>query len=834
MDSYADEIRRYRDEWNLHPLPVTDLAKKHPYVEHTDYRIVSPSDEEINSWFHTRDVIGVWVGVGSKRGWIVLDIDNEQAHELWRDRIGEIMDQTALSRSRKGYHYWFKIEIDATWPAWTWKSDPEGRSRGARFDVLAKGSGAMVPPSRFATPAEDGREHYEWVRGLAHAQPVPQALYSPAGTVQGGTGSRPATPPRETLGSRLADCLSSPPDEGGRNDWHTTVAGHLAKLIPYEDGYLALAGLVNDALPVPLDMGEVLRTWGSVWGKEQTKGVKGRAETGWLASDGRTLHTTVDQKMDDGGKTRGSKPWLNGDVEVSGVIVGKDSARAYVVTVRPHNRTEVLDVVRASVFGSATETKKWMAKHGMSVLVPDEGSEVAQASSPGDRLIRYFESANPPEHRAVPHLGWHDDIGFVCHEGVITAEGMEPHGVVIPDPELKKTAPYVYGMGDIEETKRILAEILSYQEPWVAAVFGSWWVMTLLKGQVMTQTGHFPYMIIEAASEAGKTRGMFSLLRTFAGSTQHGTGTKASIRDSMGVHRSGLVHVDDAQSVDHLEELLREAPGEGYWSKKDGDNTGTINLKLVAPVMLSGESLGGLRGEKAHRDRSIILEGIPSPKGRMSLYDPTRPQIDDVMKMMNQDLSQFTGSMVQLALQQSHLVYEIKRLRGKAGRHNEVMAIVKCGALVLDAILERDWAVPLVASWMGDQHDLGHENTLITKVLPWVLLESRSDLWGKLSPMYYAFSDGPDGMWIHVPTISTEWQKEIRRRGKSDRLDSSEALIAQLKSMEAEFKQKSINGKKPKCWRVPPEYRKAVYLHAGLEIDPVYDRLHAKFSIDNN
>ncbi len=819
-------MRQLRDQWNLHPLPVSDRAKKHPYVDWNDYKHTEPSNEEINHWWGPGSQNDAWTEVGSRRGWLVLDIDNEQAHELWRERLGDLLDRTALVRSRKGWHYWFSIEVGSVWPPWKHLSDPEAKKRGARFDIQGQGTGVMLPPSLFPEPSDDGRRQYEWVRGLECALPAPQSLQKPRGTVQAVN----ATPPRETLGSRLADALNSPPDEGGRNDWHTTVAGHLAKLIPYEDGYLALAALVNDALPSPLDMGEVLKTWGSVWSKERAKGVKGRAESGWLASDGNTLHTTVDLKTEDG-KTRAAKPWLNGDLRVQGVIVGKDSARSYVVELRPHNRSPIVDIVRGSVFGSSQETRKWLSRYGMSIAATDEGTEVAERSGIGERLTRYFESFNPPEHQSVMHLGWHDDIGFVTHEGVITAEGMQPHSTVIPDPELRRSAPYVYGMGDVEETKRILAEILSYQEPWVAAVFGSWWVMCFLKGQTMVETGHFPYMIIEAASEAGKTRGMFSLLRTLAGSTQHGTGTKASIRDSMGVHRSGLVHIDDAQSVDHLEELLREAPGEGYWTKKDGDNSGTINIKLVAPVMLSGESLGGLRGEKAHRDRSIILEGILSPKGRMSMYDPTRPQIDDVMAMMNQDLSQFTGTMVQLALQQAHLVHTIKQLRGKAGRHNEVMAIVKCGALVLDAILEREWAEPLVRAWIGGQDDLGHENTLVTKVLPWVLLESRSDLWGKLSPMYYSFQDGPDGMWVHVPTVSAEWQKETRRRGINDRLSSPEALIAQLKAMGAEFKQKSINGKKPKCWQLPAEYRKAVYLHAGLEIDPVADRLAARFSM---
>lgn len=798
----------------LMPLPCLP-GEKHPYVSWTDYRETPPSPEETLAWFpHER--IGAWGPTGPVNGWAVLDTDNDEGEKLWRERLGDaLLDSTTCVRTRKGYHYWFRIPKDQPFPRWTHENDPEAIKRKAKFDVLGKGYGAMLPPSYFPDGiADDSRERYEWIRGPEHAQPAPAGLRRPSKS----PGGHSLAAARAQAGGTLATRLNNPPDEGSRNNWHAEVAGYLAKIIPHEDGFLALAAYVNNGLANPLDDGEVETTWKSIWQAEQSKGGKGKEASGWLSSDGHTLFQMVSAPEGDKHIQR-PVPWLNGDVRITGVINGKDHSRSYVVVVHPHNRQPVSDVVRANVLGSAQETKRWLAKHGLSTTPPPLGvRDLANGFDPGGRLIRFFEDQQPEEHQSVGYLGWQDSVGFVCHEGIITADGMRPFNGIIPEPELRERAPYVYGMGPEEEAKEILAEILTYQEPWVAAVFGSWWVMCFLKGQVMGQTGHFPYMIVEAASEAGKTRGMFSLLRVLSGSTQHGTGTKASIRDSMGVHRSGIVHVDDAQSVDHLEELLREAPGEGYWSKKDQDNRTNINIKLVAPVMLSGEAIN-LRDEKAHRDRSVLIEGVPSPKSRMSLKDPTKPQIDDVMEMMSRDLSEFSGTIVMLALRQAEIVNQIKGLRGAAGRHNEVMAIVRAGARVLDAILDREWAAPLVDLWASTQEDLGAENTLVTKVLPWALLEYKGDLWGKIHPMYYGFVDGPEGMWMHVPTVAMLWQKELGQRRKSDRLDSPEAFIAQLKAMKSEFKQKSIGGKKPKCWKIPDEYRKAVYAYAGLEID---------------
>jgi len=45
----------------------------------------------------------------------------------------------------------------------------------------------------------------------------------------------------------------------------------------------------------------------------------------------------------------------------------------------------------------------------------------------------------------VEALGWQEGLGFLTHEGVITAAGFCEHLDVVPDPLLVNRAPYRYG-----------------------------------------------------------------------------------------------------------------------------------------------------------------------------------------------------------------------------------------------------------------------------------------------------------------------------------------------------------------------------------------------------
>ena len=201
-------------------------------------------------------------------------------------------------------------------------------------------------------------------------------------------------------------------------------------------------------------------------------------------------------------------------------------------------------------------------------------------------------------------------------------------------------------------------------------------------------------------------------------------------------------------------------------------------------MLVTGESLGELGGgEKAQRDRRVLLDEVPSPVGRRS-FRGDYPQWDDVraLEAAEPDLSKYAGTIVSLALRRAKMVDQLPNLRTGAGRHHEVMAIVRLGARVLADMTGDEWLVAEVDRWVDDQPDLGSENTLITRILPWAV----TDEWGGLvarnggEPPAYV----EEGLvHLHPDNSSAAWQRELRKRGKTDRLDSTEAIRAQLRAM---------------------------------------------------
>lgn len=800
MTAPADNpIRRAARELSkqgFRPLPVKP-GEKHPYLKWTKYRD-SYNYLTIASEFSADR--GLWSMMGSHVGWICLDCDNDAAIQLWRERLGDAFDKTARVRPRKGVHCYFTAPTDrGELPNWTQDNDPEALARGAKYDLQGDGRGVMLPPSRHP---DDPSVVYTWEVLPEAALEAPEILLTHPDVWPGADATPSIAEKRagtaKTGRSVLAHLLAHPPTgDGERNNWHNKVSGHFAKTMPYLDAYESLALTLNSVLGMPLDDDEVLKTWGSAWQTEQEgrQTDLGTADSAWLSGDGTHLYTVVKVPVGKDQFRLEKQEWANADVIAEGVIDSDLTGRTYIVRVQRKDGLVHRDMVQPGMLGSANDTNKWLARHGVSVLTP-KYEAIKSAGHVGQRILRYLEWQRPDAYRAVQYLGWHRDVGFVTHEGVITAKGMRPHEGVMPDPWLRDLAPYHYGMEDVAIAKEVLREVLTFQDETVTAVFGAWWAACYLKGQIVDLWGHFPYLLITAASESGKTRGFFRLMNALAGSTQFGVGTRASMRDYIGGHRNGIVHIDDPDSVDNLAELLRLAAGEATISKKGQDNRSTVGTKLVAPILLSGESIG-LSDEKAHRDRSIQID-VPSPIGRMSRHDPTRPQIDDIYELERQhpDLTVFAGSLVQSALQQASKVKQLATLRGPAGRHNEIKAILRFGARVLHGMLhegpsdesdgyDADWIVNKVDQWCTAQQDLGQANTLLVRILPWAITAEQWRAAATPIGAPPAYIDKQGRIWCNVERLASEWQKELQRRGQRDRLSSEDAIRAQLRAIGA-------------------------------------------------
>lgn len=834
-------IRKLQDDWGFMPLPCPNRSGndgKHPHVEWTDYRDAPPSPREIKNWF-TTDRIGVWSMMGPITGWVNLDTDNAEGDRLWRERIGDLMDQTTCVRTRKGFHYYFKLPEGAIFPTWMWKSDPEAVERDAHFEVLGHGNGAMLPPSYFPDgPADDGRTQYEWVRGPECAVELPELLRKPSGPKRSAPGG--ARTGRSTLAGLLTDRPEA--NRGLRNNWHNKVAGHMAKLIPFEDGFLAMATVVNDSLPTPMDELEVRKTWLQAWKTERDKGSMGTEETGFLSSDGRRLFTVVRVKDGDDRQQDLPYPWLNGDIRVTGVNEDDVGARAYEVLITREDGTQISDIVKPSRLASGAES--WLGGFGLSVVSPPNGkTEVIQKTSSGARLIRFFESQKPPRFKVVPCLGW-DPVSetFLTNTGVILGvpdeADVSPFQGFRPRPEIaiNSLVNSHYGFDASEsEALEVLREVMHFHFEDFTAVFASFCIASVLKGQIEPLTNVWPYPVVEAPSGSSKSSGFIPMIQQLIGRKgKAGTFTKPAARDALGAHRCLPEWIDDPDNLDTVTELLRLCASGGTSKRKGGvDFQKNIETALVQTPIITAESVN-LSDQKAYADRMISLT-LKQPQSRVSRHSPPGsppiPQIndiDDLRARYHGDLSCLAGHIVSMVLQRRGLVTP-ERFReyraGHPGRHADKLAIVKVGAVVLTDLLGAgyEWVLEEVDRWIESQDYNPNANRMTSKIVPDALTLLGSHHlpthWDGAAPtpvLVRKDKEGTLALWVNPRHLALWWHAHVN--GKIEkRTDTEEALTQQADA---------LGMKGTRAGTINVDYIKANYTNmAGNKTNAVYRRV---------
>lgn len=182
----------------------------------------------------------------------VLDCDNQEALELWQERLGDELE-TAQVQTGKGWHFYWRLPEGA---------EVRGRS-GDGWDFRAEGGGVIAPPSVHPSGAV-----YQWhpEYGSEALRALPSYFLDLPGT----------NPPGDNLDaeegagrSSLAGLLADPPKAGNRNSWLTQVAGHYAKLLPHQDAYELHVREAADKLADPLDPTEVEKTMRSIWSTQE-------------------------------------------------------------------------------------------------------------------------------------------------------------------------------------------------------------------------------------------------------------------------------------------------------------------------------------------------------------------------------------------------------------------------------------------------------------------------------------------------------------------------------------------------------------------------------------
>lgn len=767
----------------------------------------------------------LFVITGSVSQLVVLDCDDQVAVDWWRDKLGDALDKTTASRSGRadaeGFHFYFRLK-----PGQIEKARSSDGGESGKWSLQAEGKGVVAPPSIHASG-----KAYEWLegRGPEALQSAPKELFerpSEGGSGGGDGGTR----------SMLSHLLANPEKEGGRNNWLTKVAGHYAKLIPYNDAY---EGMVRDAaakLDPPLDEEEIEKTIQSVWSAEQSKlqgmdpieGVEDEwrehvatptEETGWLCSGGnRILCQVLKSKDKDGNREPGLASWLDADIRVLGVVATEEQ-RVYEVEVRRPNGDVTERQLPSNTLSDLRALNVWLGKAGASIGPPDNIYPKGIPSAA--RMTRYLEAQGAPALVAVPALGWDEQSqAFITHEGVITEGGSADYAEVRPTLDLRNWAPYRYGFSGEEEARAVLREVLEFHHPEVAAVFGAWWAACLLKPQITPFVSQFPFMALEATSESGKTTGYFSLMLQLSGNRGgQSNPTRAALRDYLSAHRSGIVWVDDLDDLEDHGELLRNVTVGGSLIKKGEGNREQVVAVMRSALVVSGEGLG-LRGQKALADRAVLLD-VPSPTSRRNRAGDG-PQWDDILDLRERypDLTVFAGDIVRLALSHVSMVREVKSLKAGTGRFADKTALVRLGARLLHSIAGEgtEWVVEEVDGWARRSMDYGSENTLTLEMIPRAL---SSTGWKKRpegpdpvrnQPATPTFVDNDGVVWFSPGLLAQWWERNAPRRANL-RTESVDALIQQARAMglggadgagRKKFKFVTNDGNQ-RYWRCPPD-----------------------------
>ncbi|MCX4612110.1 bifunctional DNA primase/polymerase [Streptomyces mirabilis] len=454
----------------------------------------------------------------------------------------------------------------------------------------------------------------------------------------------------------------------------------------------------------------------------------------------------------------------------------------------------------SDILNSTAALRGWATGHQCSLFFMGDRDKRGSA---GIRLQLLMRSQKPVECRVIRHLGWDDTAkGFVTYEGLITADGLRNNASVRPARDLATTnlVNHHYGFRSPDEAREVLREVLTFHEETFTSVFTSWLVAGTLKGHLRGKASLFPIFIVEATSESGKTKGFSQLISQLWGNRdkEGGIGTRASIRNALTAHRGAPVHIDDSDNLDDIREILRQATVEGFVDKTGEDKRTTVRSKLLAPVWISVEN-ANLGGEKALMDR-IVTVTMPSPKGRMSLKDPSRPQWDDVLAMQEQyggesGLTVFAGTLTQMILQHAHHADDFSNLAGSAGRHADKMAVLRVGARVLADVTGDDRHVKRVDAWCAEQVDTGEENALTMVVVPEALRVlganpkplriDRPPHYGIPTPVIVApapTTTEPDAIWVHIGNLAAWWEKHKNGRIET-RTQTASAFAGQAASL---------------------------------------------------
>ena len=616
-------------------------------------------------------------------------------------------------------------------------------------------------------------------------------------------------------GQSLSSLLANPPEVGGRNEWLTKVAGYYARQYRHdEDSYHQSLYAANRLLRDPMDADEVAKTATSIWQAEMEALLDPELESmldesnGWLVSGGDCLRTLI---WEGEGKSRIKIAYelATFDLRVQGRLWNPESDswvyECDLVTRRRPDHIERI-LVSSEDLGNPRSARQFLAKRALNV-----GSNVSMVHRAYDwcsRLLMYLDSQPAPERTLTRRLGWvSEEGGYVTKSGTIDANGIRESSVMVPDPSLDWVGDAYGTKGSPEQAQEILYEVLHFQVPETAVLFGSWWSATLVKQWIQPRVSQFPVCAIEAASGSGKTTGFFSFMNELSGSTSgEGHYTPAVLRNRLSANLNGITWVDDLENPETIHEIIRVLTAGGSLSKMDG-NLQPRQFELVGSLMISGEALG-FESQRALRDRVLNLSP-PPPQGRTSRHDGSRSQWLDVVELREQLTSLGGGHEIaghylrmvsSLAPQITEWFAEERRCYLGGGRLRDRDLTLLVGARVLDHLIggrkiNDKSAHKIVSEWVrsGDERTaeerlkasgggeaIDGDNTLTTRLIPSYLTDGNIFMGASV-----AVRNVPEDkeLWVSYVRLGNWWRD--RNHGRiNTRTESTSSILSQLRQLK--------------------------------------------------
>lgn len=554
---------------------------------------------------------------------------------------------------------------------------------------------------------------------------------------------------------------------------------------------------------------------------------------GWLVGDGWELFVQVGK----GDEVR-LVHFADFDIKATGVSEGGEVPRTYYVRVSRKRQRDVLELLLPSAtLANKEKMAIWLAGLGLTVAPPSSGMAWTT------RILRRLESQDPTAFEVVTALGWDDRAqAFICHEGQITTDGMHPHGLVRPAPTIQEWAPYRYGMADGGD---VLREILTFQEQRDVAVFGSWLVAVLLKPQI--KAAAFPHAIVEGLSGSGKTNGFYGIAVRFTGRLGGGDiPTPASMRNALAAHKSGIVWLDDPESIQDLVELMRQGASGGAKSKMAEDNTGKVMARLEGSCLVSAEAVALVGASKAMVNRVVRMRASKA-SNRRSLHDPEQWQWADVLDFHQRhpDLSEYAGWFVQECLKRASMLEGTEGLAPTGDRHDDNVGILRaCARILADIVGDGyEWIASEVDAWAGEQVNPGDESYLTLALLPEILRRTEypqkpasgdrrwpvSPVLMRPDPQEATKTKGAGRMylWVNLPNVAS-WEKADKNGRVDEQQGSIDSLMTQADALGITA-ERTIS---PKLMdnRQTVKYRRVPYDLGRRIIDRAMDSVHREIS----